>query len=146
MDAGAQAWHKGPMERIDAARDAAVRRRAELDRRIHELHERNRQLTTSLIDGPADTHGGSSPEQVRRAEELARLAGDRAAEAARRAAAMYLHAATAHERAARMYTMLAEAGTANAGEHRERAREHLRLAAADRASAEAIAARQGPGG
>ena len=74
-----------------------------------------------------------------RAEELARLASQRAVEATRRAAAMYLNSATAHERAARMHTLLADNGSQDAAGHRQRAREHLQLAAADRAVAQTMA-------
>jgi hypothetical protein len=126
------------MEGSDSAREAAARRRAELGRRIRELHERNHELT-SLLMGTEAGRGGSSPEQVRRAEELARLASGRAAEAASRAAAMYAHSATAHERAARMHLLLADAGTEDAGAHRELAQQHLQRAAEDRASAAALA-------
>jgi hypothetical protein len=125
------------MEGSDSAREAAARRRAELDRRIRELHERNHELATLLM-GTGSGRGGSSPEQVRRAEELAKLASGRAADAARRAAAMYAHSATAHERAARMHLLLAEAGTGDVSAHKERARLHMRRAAEDRASAEAL--------
>ena len=127
------------MQRSDPVQQAAARRRRELDQRIEELHARNAQLAATLLDGPAsETHAGSSLAQVTRAEELARLAGQRAIEATRRAAAMYLNSATAHERASRMHTLLAENGATDAGQHRQRAREHLELAAQDRATAQAM--------
>lgn len=131
MDGGTAAWHKGLMKARAAGREIAARRREELGRRIEEIRERNRQLKTQFMDGVALPQA-SSVAQVIRAEELAQLAMERAAEATRRAAAMYLHSATAHERAARMHIMLAEARTGNAAEHRQRAHEHLRLAAEDR--------------
>ncbi|MBO0777191.1 MAG: hypothetical protein J2P34_12850 [Actinobacteria bacterium] len=129
------------MEGIDSARQATARRREELDRRLQELHQRNHELATMLMGRRTDHGPGSSPEDVRRAEELARLASHRAIEAGERAGAMYLHSAQAHERAARMHAMLADTGSADAGRHRERAEEHLRLAAQDRASASELTSR-----
>lgn len=137
------------MESRDPVEQAAARRRRELDQRIEELHARNAQLAATLLDGAAsETHAGSSLTQVTRAEELARLAGQRAIEATRRAAAMYLNSATAHERASRMHILLAENGAEDAGQHRQRAREHLQLAAQDRATARAMTGgrRAGPPG
>jgi phage-related minor tail protein len=129
------------MDGTGSARTAAARRRAELDQRIQELHQRNRQFGAFPAGRPAQDRRvtGSSRAQVRRAEELARLASERAIEAIERAATMYLNAATAHERAARMHNLLADNGATGAGEHRSRAREHLQLAAEDRATASAIA-------
>lgn len=133
------------MEGRQDARDAAARRRAELDERIRELHERNQELATILMNGGPVGRPGSSREQVRRAEELARLASRRAAEAAARAEAMYLNSADAHERAARIHTLLAETGTGDTERHRARAREHLQQAAEDRNAAGAMPSRQPDG-
>jgi hypothetical protein len=112
-------------------------RNAELERRIRDLHRRNAQLSVAL--GAAD-HGpramGSTPDQVARAEQLARLANQRALEASQRAALMMLHAASAHDRAARLHQILADAGQVlAAGDHREKAALHRRLADEDRAAA-----------
>ena len=134
------------MERSDPVQQAAERRRRELDQRIEELHERNARLAAVLVDAPAPAgHTGSSQAQVSRAEELARLAGQRAIEATRRAAAMYLNSATAHERASRMHTLLAENGASDPEQHRQRAREHLQLASQDRATARAMTGGREPG-
>jgi hypothetical protein len=130
------------MDGTESVREAAARRRAQLDQRIQELHRRSRQFGGfPATSQPARDRQvtGSSRAQVRRAEELARLAAERAIEAANRAATMYLSAATAHERAARMHNLLADSGGPGAGEHRSRAREHLQLAAGDRAAASAMA-------
>lgn len=137
-DAGAKerAAAAGPADHVDAW----VTRRAELDRRIQELHARNGQLA-DLLGGARDgdrAQAGSSPAQVERAEALAALAADRADEASRRAGAMRLHAAEAHERAARRREVLAESGVPDAAEQRDRARRHRQQAAADRAAAEEI--------
>lgn len=130
------------MEGIDSARQAAARRREELDHRLQELHQRNHELATMLISRQNDHGDGwSSPEQASRAEGLAKLANQRAIEATQRAAEMYLHSAVAHERAARMHAMMAGPGAAEADRHRERAEEHMRLAAQDRACASELASR-----
>ena len=135
------------MERSDPVQEAAARRRVELDQRIEELHARNAELTAILVERPAvRSHAGSSQDQVARADELARLAAQRAIEATRRAAAMYLNSATAHERAARMHTLLADNGASDAERHRRRAQEHLQLASQDRATAQAMTGGRPPGG
>lgn len=138
------------MDGIDIAREAAARRRAELDRRLQELHARNSELTSLLMSGGTNRGQlGSSAAQLRRAEELAGQARAHAIEAASRTAEMYSHSADAHERAARLHSLLAETGpAADAAGHRQREQDHLRLAAADRAAAAAVADahRSPPGG
>lgn len=131
------------MEGPETGREAAARRRTELEQRIQELHRRNHELTDILTKGRGgDRRGASSPDQVARAEELALLASKRADESIQRATEMYLHSATAHERAARMHSLLAEQGIGNVTEHQERAEEHIRLAAEDRTAAGRIAGAQ----
>jgi hypothetical protein len=117
-----------------------VARRAELDERIRYLHQRNAELLAG--SGGADYEHravGSTPDQVTRAERLARTANQRALEASRRAAMMRLHAAGTHDQAARLHDQLADAGgEADPGQHREQAAKHRRLAGEDRAAADAI--------
>lgn len=115
-------------------------RNTELEERIRDLHERNAQLLTALSAAAHEQRAvGSTPEQVARAEQLARAANQRALEASQRAAMMRLHAASAHDRAARLHALLADAGQApDAEEHREKAALHQRLAGEDRATADAI--------
>jgi len=81
---------------------------------------------------------GSTPNQVAKAEALARMANLRALEATRRTALMRLHAASAHDRAARLHELLADTGQRDVQEHRERAAAHRRMAREDRAAAERI--------
>ena len=78
---------------------------------------------------------GSTPDQVAKAQALARIANVRAFEAMKRTATMRLHAASAHDRAAQLHELLAEAGQSDAQEHRERAAEHRQQAREDRAAA-----------
>ena|SRR5215469_11809234 len=117
-----------------------ARRSVELDARIRGLHERNAQL--SAIPGPPDFEErksvGSTPDQVARAEALARIANMRALEATRRTAIMRLHAASAHDRAAQLHELLAAADKGDTAEHRERAARHRLLAREDRAAADRI--------
>jgi hypothetical protein len=131
------------VETTDWARELATswkRRSAELGARIRDLHERNAQLSVGF--GPPDFEGrrtvGSTPDQVAKARAAARMASLRALEAVQRTATMLHHAATAHDRAARMHEMLAEASNGDAGEHRDRAATHRRLAREDRAAADVI--------
>src|SRR5262249_43174007 len=117
-----------------------TRRSVELDARIRDLHERNAEL--SARPGPPDLEDhralGSTPDQVAKAEALARAANLRALEATRRTAMMRLHAATAQDRAARLHELLADAGQGDVQEHRERAAVHRRQAGEDRAAADKI--------
>ena len=120
-----------------------ARRSGELEARIRGLHERNAQLSAN--PGPPDFEQrktmGSTPDQVARAEALARMASMRALEATRRTAIMRRHAASAHDRAAQLHELLAAAGTGDKNDqddHRERAARHRRLAREDRAAADRI--------
>ncbi len=114
-------------------------RRTELDERIRHLHERNAELAGTGIGDSGERAVGSTPDQVARAEQLARVANQRALEASRRAAMMRLHAASAHERAARLHDLLADAGAeSDPGRHREKAAVHRRQAREDRAAADTI--------
>lgn len=115
-------------------------RNAELDARIRDLHERNAQLSVALTATAREQGAvGSTPEQVAKAEQLARAANKRARQASQRAAMMRLHAASAHDRVARLHALLADADQApDADEHREKAALHRRLAGEDRAAADAI--------
>jgi hypothetical protein len=117
-----------------------TRRSVELDARIRDLHERNAQLSAS--PGPPGLENrravGSTPNQVAKAEALARLANMRALEATRRAALTRTHAASAHDRAARLHGLLADTGQGDVQEHRERAALHRQQAREDRAAAERI--------
>ena len=120
-----------------------ARRSVELDTRIRGLHERNAQLSAS--PGPPDFEErksvGSTPDQLARAEGLARMANMRAFEATRRTAVMRLHAASAHDRAAQLHELLAAADRGDKedqDDHRERAARHRRLAREDRVAADRI--------
>jgi hypothetical protein len=115
-------------------------RQAGLEARIRDLHERNAQLTAGFGAPHDEGRGavGSTPEQVARAESLARAANQRALEASRRAAMMRLHAASAHERAARLHELLAGAGGDGTEQHRQQASVHRQGASDDRAAADAI--------
>jgi hypothetical protein len=131
------------VEDTDPARERVSRwaqRSAEVDARIRDLHERNAQLSAGF--GPPDFAErravGSTVDQAAKAEAMARDANIRAIEAARRMAIMRLHAASAHDRAAQLHEMLAEAGSGDVPEHRERAATHRQLAREDRAAADAI--------
>jgi hypothetical protein len=95
---------------------------------------RNAQLSASS-DLEERRSVGSTPDQVAKAEELARMANMRAFEAVKRTASMRLHAASAHDRAARLHELLAEAGQGDIQEHRERAAVHRQEAREDRAAA-----------
>lgn len=130
------------MESTDWARERAAswtRRSVELSARIRDLHERNAQLSAGF--GPPDLEErratGSTPDHVAKARAAARMASLRALEAIERTAAMRLHAADAHDRAAQLHEMLADAGSGDVQEHRDRAATHRRLACEDRAAAEA---------
>jgi hypothetical protein len=131
------------VEGFDGARERAstwTRRSAELDARIRDLHERNDQL--SARPGPPDLEDrkavGSTPDQVAKAEALARTANMRALEATRRTAMMRLHAASAHDRAARLHELLADADHGDAQDHLDRAAVHRRQAREDRVAADRI--------
>ncbi len=114
-------------------------RRAELDERIRYLHERNAERVGTGISDSEERVVGSTPDQVARAEHMARAANRRALEASRRAAITRLHAASAHERAARLHDLLAGAGAESDPEqHREKAAVHRSQAGEDRAAADAI--------
>jgi hypothetical protein len=116
----------------------AARRRKELEDRIRELHQRNGQLAAALAEGRPSAdgeHAISTLAKVRRAEELTRVAVQRAAQVARQAGAMHIRAAEAHDRAARMHELLADAGVADADAHRDKAAQHRQHAATDRATA-----------
>jgi len=78
---------------------------------------------------------GSTPDQVAKAQALARMANMRAFEAMKRTASMRLHAASAHDRAAHLHELLADAGQGDIQEHRERAAVHREQAREDRAVA-----------
>ena len=108
------------------------RRMGEIEQRIRVLRERcNRLVAGAMLVG-------STEADVRRAAQFAELARDRAAEAARRTRASLISAADAHERVARVCEM---AGTDGARwDYQAQAARHRRLAAADRAAAEAMAA------
>ena len=128
------------MEGTDPARELTsswARRSAELKARIHDLHERNAQLLA--VPGPPDLEerrsSGSTPDQVAKAEALARVANMRAFEAMKRTAVMRLHAASAHDGAAQLHELLADAGQGDIHEHRERAAVHRQQAREDRAAA-----------
>jgi hypothetical protein len=128
------------VEGIDPAGEHAsswTRRSVELGARIRDLHERNAQL--SARSGPPDlaerSTVGSTPDQVAKAEALARTASMRAHEVMRRTALVCLHAASAHDRAARLHELLADAGRGDVQEHRERAAVHRQQAREDRAAA-----------
>jgi len=131
------------VESTGEARERAstwTRRSVELGARIRDLHERNAEL--SARPAPPDLEDrravGSTPNQVARAEALARMANLRALEATRRTALMRLHAASAHDRAARLHELLADTGHRDVPQHRERAAAHRRMAREDRAAAERI--------
>jgi hypothetical protein len=146
VDAGGHAWHKGVMEGdpapLGSGRESqAQQRRTQLGERIRELHARNEEITTSLVRARQACQpqpGSSSPAQVKRAEEFAMLAAQRAAEATRRAAGMHLHAAEAHDRAAELHEQLAAARTGDNAHHQARAVQHRRQAAQDRGEAATI--------
>ena len=128
------------MEGSDPTRERAsdwTRRSVELGARIRDLHERNAQLSAG--SGPPDLEerrtAGSTPDQVAKAEALARLANMRALEAMKRTATMRLHAASAHDRAAQLHELLADAGQGDIQEHQQRAAVHRRQARDDRAAA-----------
>jgi len=117
-----------------------TQRSVELDARIRGLHERNAQLSAN--SGPPDFEQrktvGSTPDQVARAEALAKIANMRALEATRRTAIMRLHAASAHDRVADLHELLAVADRGDIDQHRERAARHRLLAREDRAAADRI--------
>jgi hypothetical protein len=117
-----------------------ARRSAELGARIRDLHERNAQLSAGF--GPPDLDErksvGSTPDQVAKAQALARVSNMRAFEALKRTALMRVHAASAHDRAAQLHELLADAGQGDIREHQERAAVHRRLAREDRAAAARI--------
>ncbi len=120
----------------------AQQRRIQLDERIRELHARNEEIATTLVrarEAGRPQAGGSSPAHVKRADELAALAAQRAAEATKRAAQMHLHAAEAHDRAAELYEQLADTGTGDTAHQRAQAVNHRRQAAEDRREAATIA-------
>jgi hypothetical protein len=128
--------HEGTEPKLERASSWA-RRSVELDARIRDLHERNAQLSAS--PGPPDLEErrtvGSTPGQVTKAIELARMANMRALEAMKRTATMRLHAASAHDRAAQLHELLADAGRGDIQEHRERAAMHRQQAQDDRVAA-----------
>jgi hypothetical protein len=114
-----------------------AQRSVELGARIRDLHERNAQLSARSGAPDLEEHRttGSTPDQVTKAIDLARLANMRALEAMKRTATMRLHAASAHDRAAQLHELLADAGRGDTQEHRERAAVHRQQAHADRAAA-----------
>jgi hypothetical protein len=98
----------------------------ELRKRSAELEARNRELVDQ------DVLGGSSAENVERAQQRAEQARARALDAHDRAAAAYLRSAEAHEAAAVRHEELASAGFGDIAEHLRRAREHRDMSATDR--------------
>ena len=117
-----------------------ARRSVELSVRIHDLHERNAQLSAGFRppDFAERRAVGSTPAQVAKARAQAKAASLRALEAIQRMALMRLHAASAHDRAARLHELLADAGRGDVADHRERAAAHRRQAGDDRAEADRI--------
>jgi hypothetical protein len=98
----------------------------ELQQRTLEITERRQQLALQEMTG------GSSLEEVRRANERAEQALVNAASARTHATIACLRSADAHEAAAARHEALAAAGFGDVEEHRRQAQRHREMSAADR--------------
>ncbi|MBO2449920.1 hypothetical protein J4573_22650 [Actinomadura barringtoniae] len=105
------------------------RRLDEIHARLWELFARNEEL--DFLGRPLQPRRT----RVRRSAELVEIAKVRAQAAADAAQRAYQNAAEVHERAAALHDHLVESGIGDIGRHRERARDHRSLAAADRSTA-----------
>lgn len=102
--------------------------------RIEELRERSRQIAERNVElSRQDWPGGSTPEQVERAQQHADMARERATQAEEHAKNAFLRAAQAHDAAADRHDELASSGSGGADLHRQRAREHREMSDNDRA-------------
>jgi hypothetical protein len=119
----------------DVAHRARIRK-AQIDGRIRELHERNEWLTK---DGLGT---GSTPEQAMRAARFADLALARASEAAVHTVAAHRGSAAAHEHAAKLFDKLVSAGVGDVAAFTEKASKHRAWAETEREAARALAAQE----